>query len=173
MSAVILYLNFLSWCLHFLVCYRTYTIIEHKDYMDGQPKNIMPQAPKSGGIKESCQMESYIMTILLKMICYITENTFQFNDCSTVFITASGERFEHILTLSLLISSLRPGDPHIHQLTRPSLIHIIACCLFSTRPLFESMITCCQLWTNCREIWLKLHKISFSETNLTMSFVKW
>ena len=56
-SAVNLYLNFLSWCLHFFVCYWTYTTIEQEDYMNGQAKNIMPQAPKSGGIKELCQME--------------------------------------------------------------------------------------------------------------------
>ena len=39
-----------------------------------------------------------------------------------------------------IINSLRPSDPYIHQVTRPSLVQIMACCLHGTKPLSEPML---------------------------------
>ena len=40
---------------------------------------------------------------------------------------------------------LRPNDTDMHHQKRPSLLQIMACCLFSNKPLSEPMLPYCQL----------------------------
>ena len=42
-------------------------------------------------------------------------------------------------------NSLRPSDAYMQQMTRPSLVQIMAWCWTSTKPLSELMMTYCQL----------------------------
>ena len=40
------------------------------------------------------------------------------------------------------VNSLRPSDAYVHQYARPSLVQMVACHLFSNKPLPEPMMTC-------------------------------
>ena len=41
-------------------------------------------------------------------------------------------------------NSLKPSDPYLRQWSRPSLVYLMACRLFGTKPLSEPMMTYCQ-----------------------------
>ena len=42
------------------------------------------------------------------------------------------------------LNSLRPNDAYMHHQPRPSLVQIMACCLFAAKPLSEPMLYYCQ-----------------------------
>ena len=46
---------------------------------------------------------------------------------------------------SVMLNSLRPSDAYMRQQNKPSLVLIMVCHLFSTKPLSEPMLTYCQL----------------------------
>ena len=54
----------------------------------------------------------------------------------------------------LLVNSLRLSDAYMHQEARPPLVQIMACCLFSTKPLSKPMLDYCQ-WDNWEHISMK------------------
>ena len=60
---------------------------------------------------------------------------------------------------SILFNSLRPIAAYMHQQTKPTLVQIMACCLFGTKPLSEPMLIYCQLdpkWNiNGNKHWLR------------------
>ena len=51
----------------------------------------------------------------------------------------------HLATLSWWFNSLRLGDGYMHHWIGTSLVHVMACHLFCTKPLPEPMITYCQV----------------------------
>ena len=55
--------------------------------------------------------------------------------------------------------------------TGSALVHVMACCLFSAKPLPKIMVTYGQ--ENFSEIWMKIHNFSFMIMQLKMLSVKW
>ena len=58
-------------------------------------------------------------------------------------------------------NSLRPSDAYMRQLTRPSLVQIMACRLVGTKPISEPTLVYCQLdpweWTSVKYQWKLKH----------------
>ena len=73
-----------------------------------------------------------------------------------------------------MINSLRLSDAYIYQYTRPSLVEIVVCCLFGTKPLSEPMLPYWYL-----DPWGKNHSnlnqntTTTTKINFKMLSVKW
>ena len=96
---------------------------------------------------------------------------FMFNEISAMY-TKQCHLSCMVLTLGF-INSLRPRDAYRHQKTRPSLVQIMACHLFSTTPLSEpnyafNCIIGNKISWKCQSTYLTFIK----ENNLKMSPVK-
>ena len=76
--------------------------------------------------------------------------------------------------LIMPVNSLRVSDAYMHQYIRPSLVQIMACYLFSVKPLSEAMLPYC-LWNPRNKLQWNFHQnttIFFEEKALKYSSVK-
>ena len=72
-------------------------------------------------------------------------------------------------------TSSPPNAAYMRQWIGSALVQIMACRLFSTKPLYEPMLTLLNgtLRTNLSEILIKIKNFSFTKMNLKISSVKW
>ena len=74
------------------------------------------------------------------------------------------------------VNWLIPSDVYMRWQNRPSLVQIMACCLFGAEPLSEPMVAFCQvgpLGTNFSEILIRIQAFSFKKIRSKMSSAKW
>ena len=74
----------------------------------------------------------------------VRERLLDLSTHSLQLVWRSGTSRFHLLVPSL-INSLRPCDAYMRWQPRPSLVQVMACCLFGTKPLSEPMLAHCQL----------------------------
>ena len=97
---------------------------------------------------------------------FIRENAFE--------LTIQTKNYAHGLrsvTCLAVVNSLRPSDANMHQYTRPSLVQIMACCLFGVKPLSEPMVGC-PLGTNFSGVLIAIQRSPFYKLHLKMSSAK-
>ena len=74
-----------------------------------------------------------------------------------------------------VINSTPPNAAYMYQWIGSTLVQIMACCLFGTKPLSKQMLGYCELdprGTNFSEILIKIQNFSFTKMHLKISSVK-
>ena len=92
------------------------------------------------------------------------------NELKVCYLTASSDQLNQYWLNST------PGGAHMRKSIGLALVHIMACCLFITKPLSKPMLGYCQLdpqEQNFTEILIKIQNFSLTKMHLKILSVKW